>query len=137
MFASHRHAVTGTRSCTAVQEGVNLSQNAATHHQFSHDVNKRVDGRAPRPARVTAHSSAGSTQSLRSPTHPSRAVPPWPGLPCPLQARPGLALPRWASSCGCGLRSRGSPSSHPAEIPKLKRPKGDINSWHPGPGELT
>lgn len=27
---------------------------------------------------------------------------------------------------------RGSPSSHPVEIPKLKRPKGDINSWHPG-----
>lgn len=55
--------------------------------------------------------------------HPSSAVPPCPALT--------LVLPRWASSCGCGLKSWGSPSSHPAEIPKLKRPKGDINSWHP------
>lgn len=36
-----------------------------------------------------------------------------------------------------GVSPSPSPKSHPAEISKLKRPKGDINSWHPGAGELT
>lgn len=45
----------------------------------------------------------------------------------------------WASLCGCGLRScPPTPplSSHPAEISKLKRPRGEINSWHPRPRGL-
>lgn len=86
---------------------------------------------------TSAHRSPCSTQRVLQPAPQRGAVPPCPALPCPAPAQPGPVLLWWASSCGCGLRSWDSPSYHPTEISKLKRPKGDINSWHPNLGGLT
>ena len=126
VFASCRHAVAGSRSCTAVTKAAVCAPKQPSGHFKVHHINKMLP-------------SQSSINLRRTPCprrYPSGAVPPVAALLCPSQPCYGPDS-AWASSCGWELRSRVSPSSHPAEIPKLKRPKGDINSWHPRTGELT
>lgn len=116
VFASHRHAVTGTRSCTAVQEGANLSQNAPTHHQFSHDVNKCVKAvLLVRPVLQLTAQPAAPSHCAHPHTPAERSHP---GLACPALYRPsrpgsatvGLFMWLWAEVTGLPLIS---PSGNP------------------------
>lgn len=111
MFASCRCAVTDTKGHTATRGGC-----------WSDPRHDRLDSIFEDPG-VQRSPCACSVKLF------------YPSQPC-YGPDSGLVLPQWDSSCGCGLRSWSSPSSHPTEIPKLKRPKGDINSWHPRVGKL-
>lgn len=126
VFASRRHAVTGTRGWTAVEEGANSSSDTATYHKLTTWC-------------LSGHRCFNQffvPKSLRSFTPHTHSCP---VTPCPIQACPSLVghfMWLQAEVIAAPPHTH-TPTSHPTEISKLKRPKGDINSWHPGPGELT